>query len=622
MIVKVFKYPTENGSFQDEFLLSTSKFVSYEYTRKWVGTGNFTLVLPMLKDFLKIVENCILCIDGDWLFVNNIKRDEKQIEISGTDLNGFLDLRITAFGKTQASGADGYDVVKGTTGECINHYINNNAVNPEDANRKIPRLVIGQTAKGKDSDSYMARLKMLSEVVGNLCLNATIGYEIVADLDNNRFVFNTLTGTDRSIEQSDNNYVILSQKRNNLYSATYERGNEDLLNAIYATGADVTQTVYRDSTAPTGILRRECAVDVSVESVSDIKDYALNAVSGNIANNSYELDVAAVEDFGKVYKLGDYITVKDAVTGNTWTAQIVEATKTYSATEKKIKLTLGDAKTKLLNKIQNTVTLNSNSEINKSYNSMSDIAAEIKDNANKFSELTANAMGFYQTEEKQSDGSVIYYQHDKPKLADSTVIWKKSLDSFAVSTDGGQNWKGLDSDGNAVLQVISAVGIIADYIKAGTLSGVKVIATSGKIGGWTIDSGVLVSSDGTLKLNGTSNTLDIYDNGVKVTSLNLNGLKYWRNDSEIGSIAITKGANGDTYGLSFNLKNGDAMTWSVWDETKQVYVNKLRYTEENGLRVYNDLDVRGNIKANQIFGHDVVDIDLGGGKHAWGYVEE
>lgn len=616
MVIKVFSYPTESGSFQDEFLLSTNKFVSYEYTKKWVGTGNFTLILPMSKDFLKIVENCILYIDGDWLFVNNVKHNDKQIEISGTDLNGFLDLRITAFGKTQVSGADGYDVVKGTTGECINHYINSNAVNPEDSNRKLPRLVIGQTAKGKDSDSYMARLRPLSEVIGNLCLNATIGYEITADSDNNRFVFNTLTGTDRSIEQSDNNYVILSQKRNNLYSATYERGNEDLLNAIYATGADVTQTVYRDNNTPSGILRRECAVDVSVESVADIKDYALNAVNGNIANNSYELDVAAVNDYGKEYRLGDYITVKDSVTGNTWTAQIVEATKIYSATEKKIKLTLGDAKTKLLNKIQNTVTLNSSSEINKSYNSMTDIAAEIKNNANKFAELTANAMGFYQTEEKQSDGTIIYYQHDKPKLEDSMVIWKKSLDSFAVSTDGGKTWKGLDKDGNAVLQVISAVGIIADYIKAGTLSGVKVIATSGNIGGWTIENGMLVSADGTLKLNGTSNTLDIYDNGVKVTSLNLNGLKYWRNDTEIGSIAITKGAGSDTYGLSFNLKNGDAMTWSVWDEAQQLYVNKLRYTEADGLVVHN------NFRANQLFGHNVVDIDLGGGRHAWGYVEE
>lgn len=616
MVIKVFSYPTESGSFQDEFLLSTNKFVSYEYTKKWVGTGNFTLILPLTKDFLKIVENCILCIDNDWLFVNNVKHNEKQIEVSGTDLNGFLDLRITAFGKTQVSGADGYDVVKGTTGECINHYINNNAVNPEDNNRKLPRLVIGQTAKGKDKDSYMARLKMLSEVVGNLCLNATIGYEIVADLDNNRFVFNTLTGTDRSIEQTDNNYVILSQKRNNLYSATYERGNEDLLNAIYATGADVTQTVYRDNNTPSGILRRECAVDVSVESVADIKDYALNEVSGNIANNSYELDIAAVEDFGTLYKLGDYVTVKDAVTGNTWTAQIVEATKTYSATEKKIKLTLGDAKTKLLNKIQNTVTLNSNSEINKSYNSMTDIAAEIKDNANKFSELTANAMGFYQTEEKQSDGSVIYYQHDKPELSDSTTIWKKSIDSFAVSTDGGKTWKGLDSDGNAVLQVISAVGIIADYIKAGTLSGVKIIGTTGSIAGWTMQGGVLVSADGTMRIDSNNNTIDIYSDGSRLMSVNKNGIRFWRNDSEIGSIGITKGADGDTWGVTFNLKNGDAMTWNVWDEAQQLYINKLRYTEADGLVVHN------NFRANQLFGHGVVDIDLGGGRHAWGYVEE
>lgn len=90
--------------------------------------------------------------------------------------------------------------------------------------------------------------------------------------------------------------------------------------------------------------------------------------------------------------------------------------------------------------------------------------------AKRFSELTANSMGYYQTEEIQDDGSIICYQHDKPLLSDSQTIWKKSVDTIAVSNDGGKTWVGLDKDGNAVLKVLATEGIIADWIKAGTIS--------------------------------------------------------------------------------------------------------------------------------------------------------
>lgn len=582
MIIKVFGYPTDNGNFQDEFLLSTNQFVSYEYTKKWVGTGNFTLVLPLSKDFLKIVENCILCIDNDWLFVNNVKHNEKQIEVSGTDLNGFLDLRITAFGKTQVSGADGYDVVKGTTGECINHYINNNAVNPEDSNRKLPRLVIGKTARGKEKDSYMARLRPLSEVVGNLCLNSTIGYEITADISQNKFVFNTLTGTDRSIEQSDNNYVILSQKRNNLYSATYERGNEDLLNAIYATGADVTQTVYRDNNTPSGILRRECAVDVSVESVADIKDYALNAVSGNIANNSYELDVAAIDDYGIKYKLGDYVTVKDCITGQTWTAQIVEATKTYSATEKKIKLTLGDAKTKLLNKIQNTVTLNSISNANEKKNTLQSAIS----NATQLITGTEGGHLLIHLDENQKPYELLIM--DTEDIQTAQKIWRFDLGGIGYSSNGynGTFGTAMTMDGQ----------IVADFITAGTLKGITIIADNGSVGGWTIDSGKLVSADKSIRLDSNNNQIGIYMGNTLFAKLSTLGLiLYDGNGNQLSSISRQTMLSGEK-GLAINITdNADFISFGKWNADKNLYDSVLYYEADKGFTLAGDVSVQGNL---------------------------
>lgn len=83
----------------------------------------------------------------------------------------------------------------------------------------------------------------------------------------------------------------------------------------------------------------------------------------------------------------------------------------------------------------------------------------------QMNELAANTLGFYYTEEIQEDGSVITYRHDKPTLADSKVIYKTSVDGFFLSVDGGQTWKaGFDSNGDAVLNILYAIGIQAEWI--------------------------------------------------------------------------------------------------------------------------------------------------------------
>lgn len=83
----------------------------------------------------------------------------------------------------------------------------------------------------------------------------------------------------------------------------------------------------------------------------------------------------------------------------------------------------------------------------------------------QMNELAANTLGFYYTEEIQSDGSTISYRHDKPTLADSKVIYKTGADGFFLSVDGGQTWKaGFDSNGDAVLNILYAIGIQSDWI--------------------------------------------------------------------------------------------------------------------------------------------------------------
>lgn len=85
-------------------------------------------------------------------------------------------------------------------------------------------------------------------------------------------------------------------------------------------------------------------------------------------------------------------------------------------------------------------------------------------------EEIVNALGFWQTEVENPDGSKTVYTHDKPTLAESMYIeYKPGPGQFAWTTtgwnDGSPTWEyGLTRDGNMVLQALSLHKLTADMI--------------------------------------------------------------------------------------------------------------------------------------------------------------
>lgn len=194
-----------------------------------------------------------------------------------------------------------------------------------------------------------------------------------------------------------------------------------------------------------------------------------------------------------------------------------------------------------------------------------------------------------------------------PDISTATKIWRFNMNGLGFSSNG--------YNGPFPLAMTMDGAIVADRITTGVLQGIKIIATIGSIAGWKMENGVLVSDDGTMKLDSVNNTITVNNSvGSKLMTVSKEGIKFWCGDTEVGQIGIRGGDTGQ-YGLTFDLIDGDAMTWSVYDKSQKVYVNKLRYTESEGLNVSN------NFTCNQFFGHNVTDIDLGNGLHAWGYNE-
>lgn len=360
MLAKFFDMPVQtNGSFtpiSDCHLLDTNRIVSYSYTKRFTKSGEFALTLPFLPELLNALKlNGIITIDGDWLWIQDIVYDGQTISVTGKDCKGFLESRISLYSDPQHTGTDGYDVATGTTAQCIKHYLDNNCIGltGSDAARNLPFSWVGG-ADGTTSDSYMARLEYVSDIVTKLCEDAEIDYDITYSTTAGGLVFVTTAGTDRTQNQSAVPRVIFSLRHRNIVSQSSEHGVTDLLNAVYCTDPDGYTGLANRGQEAEGLARRECNVGVSV-AISDtlFEKYGLQEVADNVETHSFTVSPAFTDAYGTDYALGDLVTLLDDYTGDFYNVRITEATKEYSAGEKKLTLTFGKSRLKAFQKLVN-----------------------------------------------------------------------------------------------------------------------------------------------------------------------------------------------------------------------------------------------------------------------------
>ena len=343
MFARFFRHDGTNFN----LLFATQEIIAYDYTKRWTKAGDFTLTLPYQKECIrKLLLNDFIEYDGEWLFIENIRYDMQKIVISGHDCKQLIYLRVSALGSL----SDQFDGTTGTTAQCIEYFLNRNIISPADSERKIPLAFNANNVTGLSNDGYMTKLENIGDIVEKLCNAAGIGYDVKANLSHNRFDFTLKNTVNKSYNQSENTRVIFAAERQNVTTIEFEHDENNLYNAINATGAGTIEVVYRDNSIPQGISRRECTVDVNVNSVSEIRKTALYAVEDNIDTKTYNLRVPA-KDYNTKFSLGDIVSIRDDALYNYFSAVITEVHMNMSAGSHTVEITLGHQKPKLLNKI-------------------------------------------------------------------------------------------------------------------------------------------------------------------------------------------------------------------------------------------------------------------------------
>lgn len=128
----------------------------------------------------------------------------------------------------------------------------------------------------------------------------------------------------------------------------------------------------------------------------------------------------------------------------------------------------------------------------------------------KLDEALKSGSGLYSTEEKQPDGSSIYYLHDKRSLAESRNVIKLTSDAIGFSTDGGKNYPyGFTITGEMITRLLYTEGIDADYINTGAIT---VKDSAGNIIFQVdMDTGKVVISGDNISIGGKKLTEEIED---------------------------------------------------------------------------------------------------------------
>ena len=190
-------------------------------------------------------------------------------------------------------------------------------------------------------------------------------------------------------------------------------------------------------------------------------------------------------------------------------------------------------------------------------------------------QLMSQSLGLFKTEQVQEDGSIIYIMHNKADLNSSNIQWKMTANGLAVSNDYGKTWKaGVDKDGNAVFNIMSAVGINFDWAYGGTINmgnGVFVVDENGKV-----NASNLNVSGGSIALIGEVSKSKI---DLKTTDDSGNNYELWMNGAVLRIVKngeSTLVLDGVTGAMSTQVMAAQTISAQIINNVNEIQSDKFR----------------------------------------------
>ena len=273
------------------------------------------------------------------------KQGEETIQVQGYMLSRYLNQRII-WQKT---------ITEGTPEEVMRTLVYQNAIAPEDTNRIIPNLELGNLKGYEGNLQKQTSYDNLQEELTSISKTSELGYRILLDLQEKKMYFDIYKGIDRTINSEIP--CIFARDYGNVYTQDYSEDSTNYKNIclVGGTGED-TDRILQAVGSASGLDRYEMFYNASGLSNHDIseEEYLIQLEQKGIEKlakypivESFETKINS-NKVGK-YDLGDYVTCTDKKWGITLNTQIKEIEKGFSKEEKSLFITFGDEPPTIIN---------------------------------------------------------------------------------------------------------------------------------------------------------------------------------------------------------------------------------------------------------------------------------
>lgn len=342
-------------------------FRSFRKVRRYNQAGDFELHVSFNLEVMKMLKlgNIVWqreSAEAGYIEYRNIQLasdGQEMLVVKGQSMSGYLAKRIVW----------GRENISGTAEKIMRTFVDSQAINPVNPDRKIPLLKLGDLQNYSGSIRKQATYRNLLEVIHEVAKGSGLGFRTLVDVNRKELVFDVYKGRDLSKK------VVFSRGFENVLEQEYTESHDNYRNVALIAGtgegAERKLTSIGDKTA---LDRLELFVDA--KDLQDTK--TVNDEEVPIPAHEYmELlvnrgesklsETAKVESFDSkinprsnlVYKvdydLGDIVTVRDNRWGLTVDEQITGIEEVYEEDGFNVFVTFGDEPVGLLEKIKQVV---------------------------------------------------------------------------------------------------------------------------------------------------------------------------------------------------------------------------------------------------------------------------
>jgi hypothetical protein len=333
-------------------------YTSLDFVRQWQGIGSFNLVVCGHEKNLETGNLIMLGSDGHRCGIVRTAecvRDEKgtTVTVSGQTLNGLTSQRIVLpfdnadyfavpLPNASPSTVPAEDILK----TYASYSLGENAA----SDRQLPHFAIAPNQHRGLATNWFSRYPVLSEELQAICEYCDCGYEIYLDLQQRKFVFDCLSGIDRSVDQTTNSRVILSMDFESVENIAYTHDVGNYKNLAYCGGyGEGADRAVHAVGEGTGFQRFETFFDcgdllsVETETAISLQQEGLHRLEEYKEVKSLNANISQAGSFlyRQHWDLGDLVTVCDKSFQLQENLRVAEVRESFEPNSFQLGVTLG-----------------------------------------------------------------------------------------------------------------------------------------------------------------------------------------------------------------------------------------------------------------------------------------